>query len=81
MNLDGCDEVSIVTFVYPRGTCSVLSLGYFSSVSSSSKPSHPYLPLSLGARYIQEYFKNKRGIKQKIIKPQQEKTIHEEGMK
>ena len=47
MDLDGGDEVNYVPFVYPRGTVSVSSLGYFSSVGSSSKPSHPYLPLSL----------------------------------
>ena len=74
MSLDGGDEVSIVTFVYPCGTVSVSSLGYFSYVGSSSKPSHPSLPLSLGSRHIQEYFKNKRGRKRKFIKPHQEKA-------
>ena len=39
----GGDEVSIMPVFYPRGTVSVLSLNYFSSVGSSSKPSHPYL--------------------------------------
>ena len=57
----GGDEVSIVPFVYPRGTVSVSSLGYFLSVGSSSKPSRPSLPVSVGARHIQEYFKKKRG--------------------
>ena len=47
MNLDGGDEVSIVHFVFPLVTVSVSSLGYFSSVVSSSKPSYPSLPLSL----------------------------------
>ena len=73
----GGDEVSIVPFVYPRGTVSVSSLGYFLSVGSSSKPSHTSLPLSLGARHIQEYFKKKRGRKRKSIKPQQEKARHD----
>ena len=73
MNFDEGDEVNIVPFVYPRGTVSVSSLGHFSSVGSSSKPSHPYLPLHLGAHNIQEYFKRKRGRKRKFIKPQQEK--------
>ena len=68
---DGVDEVSIVPFVYPRGMVSVSSLGSFSSVCSSSKPSHPYLYVSVGARHIQEYFKKKRGMKLKFIKPQQ----------
>ena len=48
----GGEEVSIVPGVYPRGTFSVSSLGSFSSVGSSSKPSHPSFPLSLGARHI-----------------------------
>ena len=60
MNLDGGDEVNIVPFLYPRGTVSLSSLGYFLSVGSSSKPSHPSLPVSVGARHIQEYFKKKR---------------------
>ena len=81
MHLDGGNEVNIVPFVYPRGTVSVSSLGYFLSVGSSSKPSHPSLPLSLGAHHIQEYFKKKRGRKRKFIKPQQEKARQEERMK
>ena len=43
----GGDEVSVMTVVYPRGKVSVSSLGYFSSVGSSSKPSHPSLPFSI----------------------------------
>ena len=43
----GGDEVSVMLSVNPRGTVSVSSLGYFLSVGSSSKPSHPSLPLSL----------------------------------
>ena len=69
MHLDGGDKVSIVPFVYPRGTVSVSSLGYFSSVGSSSKPSRPSFPLSLGAHHIQEYLKKKRGRKRKFIQP------------
>ena len=41
------EEFSIVPGVYPRGAVSILSLGYFSSVGYSSKPSHPSFPLSL----------------------------------
>ena len=59
----GGGEVNYVPFVYPRGTVSVSSIGSFLSVGSSSKPSHPSLPLSLGAHNIQEYFKRKRGRK------------------
>ena len=46
VHFDGGDEVNIVFFVYPCGTVSVSSLGYLSSVGSSSKPSHTSLPLS-----------------------------------
>ena len=46
VDFDGSDEVNYVPFVYPRGTVSVSSLGSFSYVGSSSKPSHPSLPLS-----------------------------------
>ena len=46
------DEVNIATFVYPRGTVSVSSLSYFLSIGSSSKPSNPHLPVSVGARQI-----------------------------
>ena len=61
VDFDGGDEVNYVPFVYPRWTVSVSSLGYFLSVFSSSKPSHPSLPLSLGAHNIQEYFKGRGG--------------------
>ena len=44
---DGGDEVSVMPVVYPRGTVSVSSLGYFSSIGSSSKPSHHSLTISL----------------------------------
>ena len=81
VHFDGGGEVNIVPFVYPRGTLSVSSLGSFSSVGSYSKPSHPYLPFSLGARHIQDYFKKKRGRKRKFVKPHQEKARHEERMK
>ena len=57
----GGDEVSVMPVFYPRGTVSVLSLNYFLSVGSSSKPSHPYLTLSLGVHLIQEYFKKNGG--------------------
>ena len=70
-----------MTFVYPSGTVSVSSLDSFSSVGSSSKPSHPSLTLSIQECHIQEYFKNKRGKKRKCIKPHQEKVRHEEWMK
>ena len=71
VHFDGGDEVSIMPFVYPRGTVSVSSICSFSFVGSSSKLSHPYLPLSLKAHNIQDYFKRKRGRKRKFIKPQQ----------
>ena len=67
--------------VYPHLTVSVSSLGYFSSIGSSSKPSHPSLPFSLRAHQIQEYFNNKRGRKRKFLKPQQGKARYEEHMK
>ena len=60
---NGCEEVSIVPVIYPRGTVSVSSLGYFLSVGFYSKPSHPYSTLSLGELHIKEYFKKKRGWK------------------
>ena len=62
----GGEDVTIVTVVYTCGTVSVSSLGSFSSVGYSSKPSHPSLPVSVGARHIQEYLKDKRGSKRKI---------------
>ena len=61
MHLDGGNEVNIVPFVYPRGTVSVSSLGYFFSVGSSSKPSHPSLALSLGARTTFKSISRRRG--------------------
>ena len=60
---DGGKYISIAPVVYPRGTVSVSSIGYFSSVGYSSKTFHHYLPVSLRARHIQEYLKNKRGSK------------------
>ena len=81
MNFSGGYEVNIVPFVYSCGTFSVSSLGYFSSVGSTSKPSHPSLPLSLGACHIQEYFNKKRRRKRKFINQQQEKASQEEKMK
>ena len=66
VDFDGCDKVNYVPFVYPRGTVSVSSLGSFLSVGSSYKPSHPSLPLSLGAHNIQQCFKRKRGGETKI---------------
>ena len=76
----GGDEVSVMPVVYPRGTVSVSSLGYFLPVGSSSKPSHPSLTLSLGVHRIQYYFKKKRGRKKKYIKPQEEKARCEHQM-
>ena len=81
MDFNGGEEVNYMPFVYPRGTVSVSSLGSFLSVGSSSKPSRPSLPLSLGAHNIQEYLKRKRGRKRKFINPQQEKARQEERMK
>ena len=65
----------------PRGTVIVSSLGYFSYVGSSSKPSHSYLHLSLGLHLIQEYFKKKRGRKQKYISPQEDKARREQNIR
>ena len=59
----GGNEFNIIPVVYPRGPISVSSLGYFFSVCSSSKPSHYCLPLSLGEKNIQDYFKKKRRVK------------------
>ena len=77
----GVEDISIVPVVHTCGTVSVSSLGSFLSVDSSSKPSHTSLPVSIGSRHIQEYFKKKRGIKLKSIQPQQEKASHEDRMK
>ena len=68
------DEVSIMPVVYPCETVSVSSLGSLSSVGSSYKPSSPSLFIYLRARHIQEYFKNKRGRKQKTINTHQDKA-------
>ena len=77
---NGGEDVSIVPVVYPRGAVSVSSLGFFRSIGYYYKPSHPHLPVFLGARHIQEYFKNKRGRKRKFIKVQQENTRNDERM-
>ena len=51
--IGGCgDEFIIMLVVYPHGTVSVSSLGYFLSILSSYKPSHPPLTLSIGERHI-----------------------------
>ena len=59
----GGDEVSIMPVAYPCGTVSASSLGYFSSIGYSYRPSHTYLTLSLIACHIQYFFKNNRGLK------------------
>ena len=79
--MDGGEYVSIVPVVYPRGTVNVSSLGSFSSIGSSSIPSHTSFSVSLRAHHIQYYFNIKRRSKIKFIKPQQYKAIHEEQMK
>ena len=56
-------------------------LVHFLSVGSFYKPDHPPLPVSLGARHIKEYFKNKGWRKRKLIQPHQEKARHEDRMK
>ena len=61
----GGDEVSVMPVFTSRGMVSVSSIGSFSSVGSSSKPSHPSIPLSIGVHKIQYYFKEKRGRKRK----------------
>ena len=78
---DGGEEIIIATVIYPHGTVSVSSLGYFSSVGPSSKPSRPYLTISLGSLQMKDYCKNKKGRKRKLIKPQQEKARQEDQMK
>ena len=62
MHLDGGDEVSIVPFVYPHCTVSVSLLGYFSSVGSSTKPSHPSLPLYLSEHASSKGISIRRGV-------------------
>ena len=67
MDFDGGDEVNYVTFVYPHGTVIVSSLGSFSPVGSSSKPSHPSLPLSLSrSTQHSRVFQEEEGEKTKI---------------
>ena len=68
---DGGEEFSIVPVVYPRGTVSVSSLGSFSAVIYSSKPSHHFFTFYIRAYHIQEYLNKKRGRKRKCINPQQ----------
>ena len=65
----GGDEVGIMPVIYPHWTVSVSSLGYFSSVGSSSKHYCPSLYLSLGAHHIQEYFKKKSRRNIKFVYP------------
>ena len=77
----GGDEVSIIPVVCPRGKVSVSSLGYFSYVGYSSKPSRPFLPLFIGALHIQDYFKNNRVSNPKCINTQEEKARREEKRK
>ena len=67
----GGEDVSIVTLLYASGTVSVSLLGSFLSVGSSSKSSHPSLPISLLACRVEDYFSKKRGRQQNFIKPQQ----------
>ena len=59
----GVEDVIIFPVLYPRGTVGVSSLGSFSPVGSSSKPSHPPFPVSVIAHHIQEYFEKKKGRK------------------
>ena len=77
---DGGENVTTVPIVYPRGAVSVSSFGYFSSVGSSSKPSHPFF-LSLSYQNTFKIISRIRGGGEKILKPQQEKYRHEERMK
>ena len=77
----GGDKVSAVPVFYLRGTVSVSSLGSFSSVGSSSKPSYLSLPLSLGVHCIQDYFNNRRGRKLKYIDPQEDKARREQNIR
>ena len=51
------EEFSIVPLLYPHVTLSISSIGSFSFVDSSSKPSHPSPILYLGALHIQYYSK------------------------
>ena len=75
------DKVIIMPVVYPHGMVSVLSLGYFSSICFSSKPSNYFLNLSLGARHIQQYSKKKKEMRRKFITPHQDKARCKERRK
>ena len=69
----GGDDYFIIMYVVsPCDSVSVSSLGYFSPVGSSSKPSRYSFPLSIGEFHTQEYFKNKRGSNQEFIKSHQD---------
>ena len=81
MLVGGGDKVSAIPAVYPCGTSSVSSLGYFLSVGSSYKPSNSSLTFAIVVHHIQEYFKKKRGRKQKYIKPQEDKVRRDYQMK
>ena len=48
----GGDKIIIMSAVPPHGSVSVFSLGYFSSVISSSEHSHVSLPLFILHNYI-----------------------------
>ena len=65
VDLYGGDKVNYVPSVYPRGTVIVSSLGSFSSVGSSYKPSHPSLPLSRSTQHSR-VFQEEEGDKTKI---------------
>ena len=73
----GGDEVSAMPAVYPCGTVSISSLGPFSSVGLSSKPSRHSLPLSLVVHHIQKNFNNNSRRKRRYINPQEEKDRRE----
>ena len=78
----GCDDVSVMYVFSHHVTVSVLPISYI--LFGCSYPRTFFLPclsLSLKARHIQECFKKKRGRKQKLIKPQQEKSRHEDRRK
>ena len=62
----GDDDVSVIYVVYPCGKVSVSSLGSFSSVGSSSKPSHPSFPLSLSDYTILKSILRRRGEESNI---------------
>ena len=69
----GGDDYFIIMYVVsPCDSVSVSSLGYFSPVGSSSKPSRYSFTLSIRVFHTREYFKKKRGSNQKFIKSHQE---------